>query len=496
MNQHWVAQLRGVSFEFPNGRKIFKNLTLSLGTGIYGLVGPNGIGKTCLAKLLTGELRPTQGDAQRSGTLCFFAQRQTPENISVNEFLGEDLEWSLLREQLLAGIDPAALCTTLSGGQWMRVRLARTLSDSFLILDEPTNDLDREGREALLRYLRGRDGGTLLISHDRECLSLCDEILELSQRGLARFGGGWEAYLDARNTEREGLNRALEVAKKERDRAHADRLEQIARQEKRNRRGAQEAESGSLPRILVGARKRRAQGTSGRIDVATLAQAEKAVQLAHEAFSDLKVDPVMYANLLGGEIPSQKLVAEARGFNICFHDWLYPRDLDFSWRGSVRVALKGKNGSGKSTLLKALLGGDFKTRGELRRGNLKTLYIDQACAQLDDNKTVFENMRESVQGDESTIRNGLAKFLFTKDAAFQKVQDLSGGERLRAALAKGFLGQEKPELLILDEPTNNLDLANIEFLETLVRQFRGALIVISHDEVFLENCGVREALEL
>ena len=106
-----------------------------------------------------------------------------------------------------------------------------------------------------------------------------------------------------------------------------------------------------------------------------------------------------------GEMPAQKLVAEAHGFNVCFQDWIYQDDLDFTWRGNVRVALKGANGSGKSTLLKALLGGVFETRGQLRRGDLVAIYLDQRCSGLDDSKSVFENVRAVSLASESEIRN-------------------------------------------------------------------------------------------
>jgi ATPase subunit of ABC transporter with duplicated ATPase domains len=210
----------------------------------------------------------------------------------------------------------------------------------------------------------------------------------------------------------------------------------------------------------------------------------------------MKVDPVMYADLMGQELHAQKLIAEARGFNIRFGGWLYPHDLDFSWRGNVRLALQGPNGSGKSTLLKALTGAQLSTRGELSRGQLVTLYIDQRCSVLDDTMSVLENVRSVAPRGESEIRTHLARFLFTKDTVFQKAHSLSGGERLRATLARALLATNKPELLLLDEPTNNLDLANIEFLENLIREFRGALIVVSHDRRFLQNCGVTAAFEL
>lgn len=495
MSSHLTVQ--GLAFEFANGAHLFHNLNFTLNTGVTALVGPNGVGKSSLARLLAGTLEPTVGTIRATGPLTYFPQRLDPPAITVQEFLGADYDWSPAAERLLAEVPREAPCGVLSGGQWMRVRLAAALGDGYLILDEPTNDLDREGRAALLQFLRAHTGGILIISHDREALELCDEVLELSNQGMMKFGGGWRDYVETKERERSGLHRALEVATRERDAAAAERAEKMARQEKRNRHGAAEGARGGMPKILLGARKRRAQVSTGKLDAATLEEAQTKVRDAHEALSRLKLDPVMYAELLGQAIPAQKLVAEARDFNICFEHWLYPQDLNFTWRGPVRIALRGPNGSGKSSLIKALLREpDISTRGQLRPGDLRTLYLDQRCARLDDNKTILENVRETAAVDESEARNGLARFLFVREEVFKKAADLSGGERLRAALACGFLGNQKPELLVLDEPTNNLDLANVEFLENLVREFRGALLVISHDEVFLQNCGITAGLDL
>jgi ATPase subunit of ABC transporter with duplicated ATPase domains len=489
-----IVIARGVSYELPNGRELFNNLNFSLEARLAALVGSNGVGKTCLAKLMAGELEPTAGVVRRIGSVKLFPQRKEPERVTVSELLCVDRGWSVLRERLLGNIDRQAICTTLSGGQWMRVRLACALDDQFLILDEPTNDLDCDGRKAVTQFLQEREGGALLISHDRGCLQLCEEIFELSNRGLARFGGGWSAYTQARECERERLSAALELARRERDAALANRVDQRVRQEKRNRRAAASAARGGMPRILLGARKRRAQTTSGKLDCTTLDRSQSAVRAAHEALSEMKIDPLMYAKVVGRELPAQKLVAEALGFNVRFQDWVYRDDLDFTWRGNVRIALRGTNGSGKSTLVKALLGGVFETRGQLRRGDLVTFYLDQRCSLLDEHQSVLENVSAVSQASESEIRNGLAQFLFPNATVFQRVGELSGGERLRAALARGLLSTRKPELLVLDEPTNNLDLVNIRFLERVVSEFRGALVVICHDEEFLKNCGVSQEL--
>ena len=160
------------------------------------------------------------------------------------------------------------------------------------------------------------------------------------------------------------------------------------------------------------------------------------------------------------------------------------------------VAIIGPNGSGKTTLIRAILGNSFRTKGELRPGKLATLYLDQQCSILNETQSVLENVRAVSKMSESEIRNNLAKLLFVGDSVFQEVRSLSGGERLRAALACGLLAEEKPELIILDEPTNNLDLGNIKFLENLISQFKGAVIIISHDETFLKACGINAEFSL
>ena len=181
----------------------------------------------------------------------------------------------------------------------------------------------------------------------------------------------------------------------------AERAEARARQEKRNRSGSESAARGGAPKILLGARKRRAQATSGKLDAMALTRSQSAVREAHATFSELKIDPLMYADLTGREIPVQKLVAEAHGFNVRFQEWIYQDDLDFAWRGNVRIALRGANGSGKSTLLKAILGTEFETRGELRHGDLVALYLDQRCSVLDEGKSVFENIRAVSSASDS-----------------------------------------------------------------------------------------------
>lgn len=486
-----------VAFEFPNGRQLFTNLNFSIGKSIIGLIGPNGVGKSTLAQLILGNLQPQHGRVLRSVSVGFLAQMQIAPSITVDEFLGADSEWSQLKDQLIGRIHRQSLCSQLSGGEWMRVRLSKVIDHGYLILDEPTNNLDRIGRDVLIDFIKNFDSGVLLISHDRECLNLCEEIYELSNKGLSKYGGNWEFYKSARDVERNHLAKNLFEAEKNRDHAKKQRIIELDKQEKRNRRGIKAAERGGLPKILIGGRKRRAQVTSGKIDVKTITKATQAVTEAHLALQEIKLDPLMYAELKGEKIPHRKIVAEAIDFNIYFDRWIFASDLNFSWPGNIRLALKGKNGSGKTSLLKALLGKQTaEHRGQINSGDLRTMYIDQNCSSLKSELSVLETIRLSCGGIESEIRNNLAKFLFEKDSVFQKVETLSGGERLRLALAQGLLQNEKPQLLLLDEPTNSLDLTNIDFLEKMVQNFEGAVIIISHDDVFLKNCKIESELEI
>lgn len=485
-----------VTFDLCTGRRLFERLDFVLSPGIAGLVGANGVGKSTLAGLLAGVLAPSAGSVQRRCAVRLLPQREVPPPVSVADWLADGDPPGRTADALLHGIDPAAQCNTLSGGQWMRVRLARTLDDAFLILDEPSNDLDDEARALLAGFLLERRGGALLVSHDRQLLELCNSILELTHRGLAVFGGGWQEYEAARNAERARMHDALLLARREREQVRATQRAQAAQRARQQGHARTKAARGGMPKLPLGARKRRAQQTSGRLAAGAMAKADDAVRTAAEAWQAMKLQPVMYAGITGRAMPPGRLVAAASSFNIRHHHWVYGRDLDFTWRGNVRIAIRGANGAGKSSLMQALSGAQLTTRGTLRIGGLASVRLDQHQSQLREDLSVLDNLARCSALPEQQLRNTLAQFLFRGDAVLQRVGTLSGGERLRAALACTFLQADSPELMLLDEPTNNLDAGNIAFLEDIVRAFQGAVLLVSHDQRFIERCGVTSEYEL
>lgn len=496
---------KNVGFEWPNGNSVFNQLNFSLEQKIYGLVGPNGVGKTTLARMLYGELGPTEGSILRNSLVVhYFEQDQAAPDISIAEYLADTSAFEdpfLL--SFMKDLSFEQVCSSLSGGEWARVRLVKVAASgaTFIILDEPTNHMDEEGRQSIHDFLSFYTGGVLIISHDRELLEKVDKILELSLHGLSVFSGGWSDYVLWRNRERESLQHDLELAKKKRAQSELERREKLEKQEKRQREGKKKALRGGAPKIILGGLKRRAQNTMGKLDKSSMNKMNEAVGEAWDAFQRLKVDPIMFAQLPEVYLPQGKLLLEAREFNFCFEGAeksLWKNDLNFAFNGPVRLAVKGMNGSGKSTLLQLLnnrkISGNMT--GKLTLGSVNVGFLDQDYSLLNFETSILSNIQDSSSIGEKELRNFLAMFLFTGEKVHQKIGELSGGERLRAALAKVLLAEPPSNVLILDEPTNNLDMGNIEFLESLLRQYKGALIIVSHDKEFLNEIQLDHILEL
>lgn len=501
---------RSVDFEWPDGLTVFTDLNLSLEAGRkYGLIGPNGIGKSTLARLAQGRLEPSAGRIERASGVSYFDQIEVPPDLPVEDYLSG--LWAAVAPAdaatvaaLEKDIDQRASCISLSGGEWTRVRFLKQLASGadFIVLDEPTNNLDRQARACVLDFVRLTRRGLLIISHDRELLGEVDHILELSNQGLAAYGGNWDFYQEERLRERARLAGDLEQAARERDKAAGERADKLRAQEKRMRKGQKAAAKGGAPKILLGGKKMRAQNTLGRIRSASDADLREKTEAARSAFERQKIDPVIYADFPETALPASKLVFAARDLNFRYAGMdrdLWKQKVNFEMHGPARIAVSGRNGSGKTTLLNLLTGfsrPDGAISGELKLGGVAYGFVDQRSTLLDSGRSVLDNVRAGSGRTEAEVRNLLAQFLFQGDRALQRVETLSGGERLRAALAKILLSSPAPQLLILDEPTNNLDIVNLEFLEAALARFEGAILVISHDLTFLKGIGVTGELRL
>lgn len=515
--------VNGLSFSWPDATLLFSDLHLTVAPGRTGLIGRNGSGKSTLLELIAGVRQPSGGTITVSGSLGYLPQHVTLDvGTTVEQALGIAEARAALQRIEAGETDPwlydavgddwdvdtraAAwlerlglghvaldrLTGTLSGGEVVLLRLAAELlrEPDVLLLDEPTNNLDRRARERLYAAVDGWRGSLLLVSHDRELLERVDRIADLRPEGVRVFGGTLTEYLAVLDDEQQAAQRMVRVAEGDVKRESRDLIDSRTRQARRDRQGRKAGASG-MPRIVAGAKKRAAQVTAGRLNDVherKLAQARAQLEKAEAAVRD---DDRIRVDLPDTAIPSQRIALQLRGLTVPTGS-----TVDLELRGPERIALVGANGSGKTTLLRTIAGllepaeGSVHVRVPMR-------YLPQRLDILVDDLSVVENVaRFAPDAEENVVRAALARFLFIQREADQPVATLSGGERFRATLAALLLAQPAPQLLLLDEPTNNLDLDSVARLSEALSEYKGALLVASHDEPFLDELGLTARLEL
>ncbi|MGA5314453.1 ABC-F family ATP-binding cassette domain-containing protein [Streptomyces pseudogriseolus] len=508
-----------LSFTWPDGTAVFEDLDAAFGPGRTGLVGVNGSGKSTLLKLIAGELTPTEGSVKVSGEVGRLPQTVTLDTaLRVDEALGiaakraalhaieagdvaeEHFEtvgddWDV-EERALAtlgelGLGHIGLDRTVgevSGGESVMLRLAALLLSrpDVLLLDEPTNNLDLFARRRLYAAVESWQGVLVVVSHDRELLDLVDQIADLRPGGITWYGGNFTAYEEALAVEQEAAERMVRVAEadlRKQKRELADAQVKLAR---RKRYGQKMWDQKREPKIVMGARKRAAQESAGKHRIMheeKLAEAKERLDDAVEAVRDddeIRVDLPFTAVPPGRQVLTLMDLEPAYGARV--------KSLDL--RGPERVALIGRNGAGKTTLLRTVAGELPPVSGEAT-AHVPLRFLPQRLDVLDPELTVAENVARFAPGaTNNRIRARLARFLFRGARADQQAATLSGGERFRATLAALMLAEPAPQLLMLDEPTNNLDMASVRQLTSALESFEGALVVASHDLPFLESIGI------
>ncbi|MGW1228124.1 ribosomal protection-like ABC-F family protein [Streptomyces sp. NPDC002530] len=521
-----------LSFSWPDDTPVFAGLSFTVGPGRTGLVAPNGSGKSTLLKLIAGELRPTAGSVTVEGTLGYLPQSlPLTGDLSVAEVLGVDAviraldavesgdvdekhfavigdDWDI-EERTRAQLDRLGLgglaldrgIGTLSGGQVVSLGLAAQLlkSPDVLLLDEPTNNLDLDARHALYDTLEGWNGTLLLVSHDRALLDRMDRIAELNGGELRLYGGDFTAYEEAVRAEREVAEKNVRNAEQELKREKREMQQAKERAERRASNAARNLKNAGLPRIFAGNMKRGAQESAGRAGQTHAARVGEAKARLDEAGRAVRDDQHITLDLPDTDVPAGRTVLLTEGLQVRLgdRDQFAAPGIGLTIRGPERIALTGPNGAGKSTLLR-LVNGDLEpSGGSIRRADGRIAYLSQRLDLLDPGRTVAENFADfAPHRTEAERMNLLARFLFRGDRAHLPVAVLSGGELLRATLACVLCAEPAPQLLLLDEPTNNLDLVSADQLESALGSYRGAFVVVSHDERFLERIGVGRRLRL
>ncbi|MES5818107.1 ABC-F family ATP-binding cassette domain-containing protein [Streptomyces sp. RG80] len=515
-----------LSFTWSDGTPVLEDLDVAFGPGRTGLVGVNGSGKSTLLRLIAGELTPTDGAVRVTGEVGYLPQNVTLDTgLRVDEALGiaarraalhaieagdvaeehfETLgdDWDV-EERALAtlgelGLGDIGLDRTIgevSGGESVLLRLAALLlrRPDVLLLDEPTNNLDLYARRRLYAAVASWPGVMVVVSHDRELLDLVDQIADLRGGEVTWYGGNFSAYEEALATEQEAAERMVRVAEADLKKQKRELVDAQVKLARRKRYGQKMWDQKREPKIVMGARKRAAQESAGKHRIMheeRLAEAKERLGDAVEAVRDddeIRVDLPYTAVPPGREVLTLMDLEPAYGARV---------GGGFDLRGPERVALVGRNGAGKTTLLRTIAGQLAPVAGEAT-AHVPMRFLPQRLDVLDDELSVAENVARFAPGaTNNRIRARLARFLFRGARADQKAATLSGGERFRAALAALMLAEPAPQLLMLDEPTNNLDMASVRQLTTALDSYEGALIVASHDLPFLESIGITRWLLL
>ncbi|MET8116228.1 ABC-F family ATP-binding cassette domain-containing protein [Streptomyces prasinus] len=509
-----------LSFTWPDGTPVLEALDIAFGPGRTGLIGVNGAGKSTLLKLIAGELRPNDGTVRVTGGVGYLPQNVTLDTtLKVDEALGiaarraalhaieagdvaethfetvgddwdvEERALATLGELGLGGIGLDRTIGELSGGESVLLRLAALLlrRPDVLLLDEPTNNLDLYARRRLYAAVGNWPGVMVVVSHDRELLELVDQIADLRSGGVTWYGGNYTAYEEALAVEQEAAERMVRVAEadlRKQKRELADAQVKLAR---RKRYGQKMWDQKREPKIVMGARKRAAQESAGKhrtMHEEKLAGARERLDEAVEAVRD---DDEIRVDLPHTAVPPGRTVLTLTDLELA-HGARVDGVLEL--RGPERVALIGRNGAGKTTLLRTVAGELPPVSGEAS-ARVPLRFLPQRLDVLDEALSVADNVaRFAPDATDNRIRARLAHFLFRGSRADRKAVTLSGGERFRATLAALMLAEPAPQLLMLDEPTNNLDISGVRQLTTALESYEGALIVAGHDLPFLESVGI------
>lgn len=390
---------------------------------------------------------------------------------------------------------------TLSGGEVVTLGLAAQLlrRPKVLLLDEPTNNLDSDARQRFYGELDQYPGTLLVIGHDRALLDRMDRIAELRNGEIQFYGGNFTEYqaevADAqRVAEADVRNAELQLKRQKRQM-------QQARERSARRAGtaARNIKDAGLPKIIAGQFKRNAQESAARADDMHARRVDSARSRLDDAERALRDDGAIVLDLPETEVPAGRTLLHAAGLNVHRGDRMLFADkgIDLDIRGPERIALTGRNGVGKSTLLRMISGDLSPDTGGVIHGGARIAYLSQRLDLLDEQRSVFDNLTVWAPTLDITRKmHLLARFLFHGNRIQLPVEALSGGERLRATLVCVLNAQPAPHLLLLDEPTNNLDLVSVAQLEAALNAYRGAFIVVSHDQRFLDGIGIQRRIAL
>lgn len=528
-----MLNLQNISYTHPDKDLLFSNVNLSVKhQDKIALIGNNGVGKSTLLKIIANTLMPSNGQVtietqpyyipQIFGQYDHLTIAQALQiesklnalkeilngNTSEENFYLLNDDWTIedhCKEALgywqLNKLDLSQKMGTLSGGQKTKVFLSGIAihQPELVLLDEPSNHLDFVSRQLLYEFIQATQCTLIVVSHNRKLLHFLSTICELNKNGIKVYSGNYDFYTEQKQTESHALNQDIQDKEKTLRKAIEKKRETIERQQKLDSRGKGKQEKAGVAKIMLNTFRNNAENSTSKLKSVHTEKVSGILEELKDLRSSLPDIDKMKFGFDNSALHRGKILFTATNINFFYGEQpLWKESINFQITSGDCIALKGQNGSGKTTLINLILGNLEPQTGSIYRTENKSVYIDQDYSLIDNKLNVYELTQQfnTTALQEYEIKIRLSRFLFTKDHWDKPCNTLSGGERMRLLLCCLSIGNQSPDMIILDEPTNNLDIQNIEILTTVINEYQGTLLIVSHDEPFLEQIGIDTTINL
>ena len=529
-----MLTIQNLSYTHLNKDLLFSDINLTVNNyDKIALIGNNGVGKSTLLKIIAKELQPSHGQIYVDTELYYIPQifgqfnhltiaealrienklnalkailngDTSEENFNMlnDDWTIEDRCIEALQYWKLSDLDLSQKMETLSGGEKTKVFLAGISihQPELVLLDEPSNHLDISGRQLLYGFIQSTKSTLIIVSHDRKLLNLLDTVCELNKNGIKIYGGNYDFYEEQKKIEANALSQGIQSKEKAFKKAKEKERETLERQQKLDSKGKGKQEKSGVARIMMNTLRNSAENSTAKLKGVHAEKIGNIKQELKNLRSSLSETDQMKLDFDNSKLHKGKNIFTAENINFAYKNekYLWNEKLDFQIVSGERIAIKGTNGSGKTTLIKVILGNLTPQIGRAFIAENKTIYIDQDYSLINNNLKIYEQAQQfNISAlQEHEIKTRLNRFLFTKENWDKPCNSLSGGERMRLMLCCLNISNQSPDIIILDEPTNNLDIQNIEILTVAINEYQGTLIVISHDDTFLEEININRTIQL
>lgn len=539
--------IQQISYIHPDKEVLFSDLNFAISKGQkLGLIGNNGCGKSTLLQIIAGQLSPSSGVIVRPDDLYYIPQhfgqydsltiaqalqierkQQALHAILAGDVSNENFtilndDWNI-EERSIAALDLWGLgqftlsypMNLLSGGEKTRVFLAGMdiHHPSVILMDEPTNHLDSSGRQRLYDWVEKYRSTLLVVSHDRTLLNLLPEICELEKHQINYYGGNYEFYKEQKTLMQEALQQRIEEKEKALGIARKVARETAERRDKQNVRGEKSNIRKGVPRIVLNALQGKSEKSTSKLTGVHQEKAEKLTNERNQLRGSLSPTAALKTDFNSSSLHTGKILVTAKEINFSYHSnsinndiqensiskqQLWQAPVSFQLKSGDRLRIEGANGSGKTTLLKLITGQLQPQEGTLTRTDFSYVYLNQEYSIIDDRNSILEQAYafNSRNLPEHEIKIILNRYLFPASEWDKSCRKLSGGEKMRLAFCCLMISNNTPDMFILDEPTNNLDIQSIEIITATIKNYAGTVIAISHDNYFIQEIGVEQCILL